>query len=226
MQQTSPTWFTGGTTSETGQPTSSLLADWNAYTAASSKSEVYADVDSSFDIEAAMRTANDKVTGTFDVVSKGVRGLPRSFNSATSNVLNGKSLVYFGLFLVTGVFFIFISITLFLPVMVLKPQKFAICFTIGCAFIVGSLFALKGPKSQLQHMFSKERVSFTLGFVSSMVATVYASMVLHSYVLSGLFSVLQVIALSYYVISYFPGGSAGLKFLSSTLASSVLRCFR
>ncbi|XP_073027377.1 uncharacterized protein [Primulina eburnea] len=224
MQKTSPGWFTGGPSSEIGQPTSSLLADWNAY-AAASKSEVEADVDSSFDIEAAVRTANDKVTSTFDVVSKGMRGLPRNFNSATSIVPSGKSLMYFGLFLATGVFFIFIAFTIFLPAMVLKPQKFAICFTIGCAFIVGSLFALKGPKAQLQHMFSKERLSFTLGFVGSMVGTVYASMVLHSYFLSGFFSILQVIALSYYVISYFPGGSAGLKFLSSTLTSSILRCF-
>lgn len=88
-----------------------------------------------------------------------MRGLPWNFSSATSIVPSGKSLMYFGLFLATGVFFIFIAFTIFLPVMVLKPQKFAICFTIGCAFIVGSLFALKGPQSQLQHMFSKEVLS-------------------------------------------------------------------
>lgn len=89
-------------------------------------------------------------------VSKGVRELPGSFNSATSSVPSGKSLVYFGFFLAAGFFFIFIAFTIFLPVMVLKPQKFAICFTIGCAFIVGSFFALKGPRNQLSHMLSKE----------------------------------------------------------------------
>lgn len=66
MQKTSPGWFTGGPSIEIAQPTSSLLADWNAY-ATASKSEIEADVDSSFDIEAAVRTANDKVTSTFDV---------------------------------------------------------------------------------------------------------------------------------------------------------------
>jgi hypothetical protein len=40
--------------------------------------------------------------------------------------------------------------------MVIMPQKFAICFTVGCAFIIGSFFALKGPKNQLYHMISKE----------------------------------------------------------------------
>lgn len=89
-------------------------------------------------------------------VSKGVRDLPGSFHTATSSVPSGKSLLYFGLLLASGVFFVFIAFTMFLPVMVLMPQKFAICFTLGCAFIIGSFFALKGPRNQLAHMSSKE----------------------------------------------------------------------
>ena len=85
-----------------------------------------------------------------------MRDLPGNFQSATSNVPSGKSLMYFGLLLATGAFFIFIAFTMFLPVMVLMPQKFAICFTIGCALIIGSFFALKGPKNQFEHMSSKE----------------------------------------------------------------------
>lgn len=155
-------------------------------------------------------------------VSKGVSG---NFQSATSNIPSGKALMYFGLFLATGVFFVFTSFALFLPVIVLVPQKFAICFTLGCGFIIASFFALKGPKNQLAHMSSKERLPFTLGFIGSMVGTLYVSMVLHSYILSVLFSVIQVLALAYYAISYFPGGSTGLKFLSSSLTSSVMRRF-
>jgi hypothetical protein len=89
-------------------------------------------------------------------VSKGVRDLPGNLQSATSNVPSGKALMYFGLFLATGVFFVFIAFTMFLPVMVLMPQKFAICFTLGCSFIIGSFFALRGPTNQLAHMSSKE----------------------------------------------------------------------
>jgi len=89
-------------------------------------------------------------------VSKGVRDIPGSFQSSTINVPSGQSFVYFGILLAAGVFFVFIAFTMFLPVMVLVPQKFAICFTIGCALIVASFFALKGPKNQLAHMISKE----------------------------------------------------------------------
>ncbi|XP_037459317.1 protein transport protein SFT2-like [Triticum urartu] len=225
MQKTAQSWFTGGSASPStaaeSQP--SLLADWNSY--AATRSDVSSSSPLPFDIEAAVRSANDTVSGTFNVVSKGVRELPGSFQGATSSFPSGKALMYFGLFLATGIFFVFIAFTLFLPVMVLMPQKFAICFTLGCALIIASLFALKGPANQLAHMTSKERLPFTVGFTGCMVGTIYVSMVLHSYFLSVIFSILQVLALAYYTISYFPGGSSGLKFLSSSLLSPVSRIF-
>ncbi|KAL2944997.1 Protein transport protein SFT2 [Bienertia sinuspersici] len=222
------TWFTG--TDESAQtstkPSTSLLADWNSY-AATQHDDSSADFSSSigFDIESAVRSANDSVSGTFNVVSKGVRELPGNLQSATSTVPSGKALMYFGLLLAAGVFFVFIAFTMFLPVMVLMPQKFAICFTLGCGFIVGSFFALRGPSNQLAHMSTKERLPFSLAILGCMFGTIYVSMVLHSYILSVLFSVLQVFALTYYAISYFPGGSAGMKFLTSAVTSSVTRLF-
>lgn len=223
--QTAQAWFTGGPTGQDLQkPSSSLLSDWNSY-AASRASEDAGSPAIGFDLEAAVRSANDKVSGTFNLVSNSVREIPGSFQTATSSIPSGKALMYFGLLLASGIFFIFIAFTMFLPVMVLMPQKFAICFTIGCGLIIGSFFALKGPKNQLAHMSSKERLPFTLSFICSMVGTIYVSMVLHSYLLSVFFSVIQVMALTYYAISYFPGGSAGMKFLSSTLMSSILKCF-
>ncbi|GAB2284807.1 hypothetical protein Dimus_019260 [Dionaea muscipula] len=217
-------WFTGGDESQQTKPSTSLLADWNSY-AATRVSEDAPSTNIGFDLEAAYRSANDTVAGTFNVVSKGVRDLPGNLQSATSGVPSGKALMYFGLLLAAGVFFIFIAFTMFLPVMVLMPQKFAICFTLGCGFIIGSFFALRGPSNQLAHMSSKERLPFTLGCLGCMIGTIYVSMVLHSYVLSVLFSALQVVALVYYAISYFPGGSAGMKFLTSALTSSVMNCF-
>ncbi|KAM7252370.1 hypothetical protein ACFE04_024253 [Oxalis oulophora] len=223
-------WFsgiTGGDNDQTKTTTSSsstpsLLADWNSYASSSSR-----DVEGGgsaltlgFDLESAARSANDTVTGTFSVISKGVRDLPGNLQSATSNVPTGKSLMYFGLLLATGVFFVFIAFAMFLPVIVLMPQKFALCFTAGCGFIIGSFIALRGAKNQLTHMTSTERLPVTLAFIGSMVGTIYVSMVLHSYILSVIFSVIQVMSLAYYAISYFPGGSAGMKFLTSALTST------
>ncbi|GJN29681.1 hypothetical protein PR202_gb17931 [Eleusine coracana subsp. coracana] len=212
MHKTAQAWFTGGTaastaTSSESQP--SLLADWNSYAATRSDASSSASP-LPFDIEAAVRTANDTVSGTFSSVTKGVRELPGSFQSATSSFPSGKALMYFGLFLASGIFFVFIAFTLFLPVMVLMPQKFAISFTLGCA-LIASLFALKGPANQFAHMTSKE--------LFPLCDILNPSDMLNFHILS------QVLALAYYTISYFPGGSSGLKFISSGLLSSVTSCF-
>lgn len=225
-------WFTGSGSDDnphslpkaSSAPASSLLADWNSYASTANDSGGSGSF-ASFDIESAVRSANDTVSGTFSVVSRQVGNIPGSLQSATSNIPSGKALMYFGLFLASGVFFIFIAFSIFLPVIVLVPQKFALCFTVGCGFIIGSFFMLKGPKNQFLHMTSTERLPFTLGFLGSMVGTIYVSMVLHSYILSVLFAVIQVLALAYYCISYFPGGATGMKFLTSSLTSSVMKCF-
>ncbi|KAL7186796.1 hypothetical protein ACSBR2_028508 [Camellia fascicularis] len=213
------------TPSLSSSSSSSLLADWNSYASSKASEQSTALGVFDLDLESAVRSANDTVAGTFNVVSKGVRDIPGNLQSATSNLPSGKSLMYFGILLATGVFFVFIAFTMFLPVIVLLPQKFALCFTLGCCLIIGSFFALKGPKNQFLHMSSKERLPFTLGFVGTMVGTIYVSMVLHSYILSVLFSVLQVLALAYYAVSYFPGGSAGMKFMLSGITSSIMKCF-
>lgn len=91
-------------------------------------------------------------------VTKGVSELPGNLQSAASNVNlpSPKAIMYFCIFLATGFFFILLAFLLFLPLIVLVPQKFAISFTLGCGFIVGSFFALRGPKNQFAHMISKE----------------------------------------------------------------------
>ncbi|KAI4340003.1 hypothetical protein MLD38_024884 [Melastoma candidum] len=226
MQKMAQSWFSASP-DELQKPSSSLLSDWNSY-AASQESDAAGGGSAfniGFDIESAVRSANDSVSGTFNVVTKGVRDLPGSLQSATSGIPSGKSLMYFGLLLASGIFFIIIAFTMFLPVMVLMPQKFAICFTLGSCFIIGSFFSLKGPKNQLVHMTSTERLPFTAICLGSMVGTIYVSLVLHSYIFSVLFSIIQVLALVYYVISYFPGGSTGLKFLTSSMTSTIMGCF-
>ncbi|WVZ66892.1 hypothetical protein U9M48_016052 [Paspalum notatum var. saurae] len=170
MQKTAQAWFTGGAAASSaaaGESQPSLLADWNSY--AATRSDTSSSSPLPFDIEAAVRSANDTVSGTFSSVTKGVRELPGSFQSATSSLPSGKALMYFGLFLATGIFFVFIAFALFLPVMVIMPQKFAICFTLGCALIIASLFALKGPANQLAHMTSKETTGFRNSFPQTLL---------------------------------------------------------
>ena len=57
--------------------------------------------------------------------------------------------------------------------------------------------------------------------MGSALATLWAAGSLHSYLLSVVFSGVQVAALAYYVASYLPGGVAGLSIISSLGAQAV-----
>ncbi|CAI7775828.1 unnamed protein product [Closterium sp. NIES-54] len=102
------------------------------------------------------QNASDSVNATWSSVSKNVQELPGSIQKQANVLPSRKALMYFVVVLATGVFFLFLAFSMFLPVIVLAPQKFAVCFTIGCLLVVGSFFVLKGPMVQLQSMTSAE----------------------------------------------------------------------
>jgi hypothetical protein len=85
--------------------------------------------------------------------------------------------------------------------------------------------ALRGWKQQLAHMTTPERLPFSLGYIGSILATLYAALFMHSYILSLFCSGLQVVALLYYSASYFPGGTAGVKFILNMVWIAVSSCF-
>jgi len=60
-------WFSASSGGEEeAKPASSLLADWNSYASAQS-SQDNSNLGLSFDLESAVRSANDTVSGTFSV---------------------------------------------------------------------------------------------------------------------------------------------------------------
>lgn len=68
MQKMAQGWFSqgGGSGSEvTEKPSSSLLSDWNTYAASQAAAEDSLSL--GFDLESAVRSANDTVSGTFNV---------------------------------------------------------------------------------------------------------------------------------------------------------------
>jgi hypothetical protein len=63
------------------------------------------------------------------------------------------------------------------------------------------------------------------GYIGSVVMTLYAALIMKSYVLSLLCSGLQVVALLYYLTSYYPGGTSSVKFMLSMFGSAASSCF-
>jgi len=120
---------------------------------------------------------------------------------------------YFGVLLSLSLF-MFVLSGAFLPLVLLRPQKFCLFFTLGSMLSMASFAVLRGPLEQLKHMFSLQRLPFTSTYVASMALTLYAALVLQSYILVLLFSALQAASVAWYLLSYIPGGAPILRLLT------------
>jgi len=101
-----------------------------------------------------------------------------------------------------------------------RPQKFAISFTMGSLTFMASFGILKGPVEHLKSMCKPDRFSFTAFYLGSMFLTLYFTFTIggpQGYVMVLGASALQLFALLYYLISFLPGGAAGLKILTAAM---------
>ncbi|EER03424.1 integral membrane protein, putative [Perkinsus marinus ATCC 50983] len=113
----------------------------------------------------------------------------------------------------------------FLPMVVIAPQKFALMFTVGSCLILASFSVLKGHAAFIAHIMSPEKRVFTAGYVASLVATLYGALVSKSYILTVVFSLVQVVALAYFLVSYIPGGTRALTMIGGAAMSTVKNLF-
>lgn len=139
------------------------------------------------------------------------------FNNAKKDYLPtlSKKQRIFGFVTCLGLGLFFFSFaTVYIPVIVIKARKFALMFSLGSLFTLGSFSFLWGPCNHLQHLFSKERLPFTSVYLGTLIATLYFALSLQSYPLTSIAAVGQVVALLWFVVSYIPGGQTGMKFFA------------
>lgn len=122
-----------------------------------------------------------------------------------------NAVAHFLALLGAGAAFLLLAFAIFLPVIVVAPAKFALCFSLGSALVMASVFALRGWAAHAAHVLSADRLPFTATYAASLGVTLYAAIILHSYLLSLAACGVQVAALAYYGASYLPGGTASLR---------------
>ncbi|CAL5219080.1 g844 [Coccomyxa viridis] len=212
----------------TDEPSASVLAEWNKYsgdTPAPSTSDRLASR-----MEEGGATVQTFMTGALARLSTGVQGVGQTVGAgvqtAQSSMPNTMNFTWFLALLGAGLLFSVLAFSLFLPIIILAPSKFAICFTIGSALIMSAFVSLRGWRGQLMHMFSAERLPFTVGYLGSMGGTLYAAMGMHSYILTIVCCGAQVVALLYYTVSYFPGGTNGVRFVMKMAFGAFMNCCR
>ncbi|KAI9851438.1 MAG: protein transport protein sft2 [Thelocarpon superellum] len=101
------------------------------------------------------------------------------------------------------------------PLLIATPTKFAILWTFGSVFFLASWAVLMGPIVYLKHLTSGPRLPFTAAYFGSIGLTIYFSVGLHNTYLTLISTIVQLTCLLWYLVSYFPMGSTGLRFAAS-----------
>lgn len=114
----------------------------------------------------------------------------------------------------------------YLPVLLISARKFALLYTMGSVFFISSFSLLYGPKKHFKHLMSADRLPFTASYILTMALTLYAAMGIRSYILTVIAAGLQMAALTYFTLSYIPGGQAALKFMAKVFYAIFSRCFK
>ncbi|KAG9232172.1 Got1/Sft2-like family-domain-containing protein [Amylocarpus encephaloides] len=105
------------------------------------------------------------------------------------------------------------------PVMITRPRKFAILWSLGSVLFLCSWGAMMGPMTYIRHLMSTPRLPFTGAYFGSIGLTLYFSLRLHSTILTLISALIQMGSLTWYLVSYFPMGSSGLRLATSFGAS-------
>jgi hypothetical protein len=121
----------------------------------------------------------------------------------------------FFIFMAAAVLLLGMALFLFLPMVLMFPGKFAMCFSVGSMCFMAGFAMLRGPRSTARQLFAADRALFTGAYLSSLLLTLYATFVSKSYLLIMFSTAVQCSALAWYGASYIPGGSAGMAYLST-----------
>ncbi|KAI2629384.1 vesicle transport protein [Xylaria nigripes] len=96
-----------------------------------------------------------------------------------------------------------------------KPRKFVILWSFGSLLFICSFGAVMGPRTYIQHLTSGPRLPFTAAYFGSIALTIYFAIGLHNTILTLISSLIQIASLIWYLVSYFPMGSSGLRLATS-----------
>jgi hypothetical protein len=153
-------------------------------------------------------------------------GLPGAASSAAGGfaIPSGQALMTFFVLEAVGAGLLFLAFMVFGPLLVVAPAKFALCLTLGCLAVFGGFAALRGWRAQAAAMLDRQTLPLTAAYGGSIVATLYAAIIAKSYLLCLGCSAAQVVAMLYYVLSGFPGGTAAIRFFLSLLGQAAWGC--
>mmetsp|Transcript_33528 Transcript_33528/g.107104 ORF Transcript_33528/g.107104 Transcript_33528/m.107104 type:complete len:235 (-) Transcript_33528:3414-4118(-) len=163
-------------------------------------------------VDERIGSAEDQVARSFAAVAPFLKRRSEDVaSSAAATVEASKRLRTFLAWQGVSCFFFGLAMFVGLPVVVVRPQKFAFSFTLGSLAFMASFAALRGTKAHLRLLFQRDRAVFTAAYVTTMLATLHAAVIRRSFLLTVIASTAQFTTLLYYLGSFLPGGYKGVR---------------
>jgi hypothetical protein len=130
----------------------------------------------------------------------------------------------FFIILAVGLGVIFFSL-LFLPFVILSPQKFLSLFSLGSIIILSSFIFVYGTSAYIKMLFEKNRLIYTIAYITSIVLGFYFAYIKESFIFSLISVGVQFITLMIFVLTFIPGGSTGISFIIEFIKAPILKLF-
>jgi hypothetical protein len=114
---------------------------------------------------------------------------------------------------------------IFLPFVIVSPQKFLSLFSLGSMVILASFIFVYGTVEYFKMLFERSRLVYSITYIASILLGFYFAFVQGSFLFSLICVGVQVVTLSIFVLTFIPGGSSGITFILETLKAPVLGLF-
>ena len=133
-----------------------------------------------------------------------------------------KSYTSFFILLGLGGFILFLSM-MFLPIAIIRPQKFVSLFSLGSLLTILSFIFIYGTKEYFKMLFNSGRALMTSLYLASICIGIYFSFIDSWMIVSHMCAIFQLITLITFVLTFLPGGNAGISFIWSTFKSFFVK---
>jgi hypothetical protein len=132
-----------------------------------------------------------------------------------------KSIIIFLALFGTGILLLFLSL-IFLPVIIVSPAKFSLCFALGSLLFLTSFLFWYGTKKYFEKIFSKERFWISIFFIVSIFIGCGFALGKH-YLISLICSIFQLVSLVLFILTFLPGGKLGINCIKNIIKSTLSR---
>jgi len=173
----------------------------------------------SSNLEAGLPAHNENKTEEGFLNSKITKCKEAVLKKIEENLEVEKSYKTFTIMVFIGLALLCLSL-MFLPVIIIAPSKFVMCFSLGSMIILSSFIFVYGTKAYVEKLFAKNRFAFTLLFLCSIILGLYFS-ISGNYLISILLAAFQLVTLIVFTLTFLPGGSHGISFIGGLLLSPV-----